>query len=130
MVTAPMDWTSCRSNTGLKVVAPLIDFQTPPLAEPANTVIFPFSSTASMAAEPIFRALRPEMVPESNFTALCWATALVRARRLRAKIRVCMDGWRRAKVFMRLVLSYATTNYFAPVLTGAGAGAEGILKLL
>jgi len=53
-------------------VAPLIDFQTPPLAEPAKTVIFPSSSTASIAAmrplmvaEPMFLAVRPEMVPES-----------------------------------------------------------------
>ena len=34
MVTAPIDCTGCLSNTGLKVVPPLIDFQTPPLAAP------------------------------------------------------------------------------------------------
>src|SRR6266581_1439390 len=76
IVTAPIDWTLSRSKTGLNVVAPLIDFHTPPLADPANTVIFPSSSTAStaamrplMVAEPIFLAERPEMVPESYFTA-------------------------------------------------------------
>src|SRR5947209_10289119 len=74
-VTAPMDCTPCLSNTGVKVVPPLRDFHTPPLAEPANKVIFPFSSTASMAlmrplmvADPMFRILKPEMVAESNFT--------------------------------------------------------------
>src|SRR5690349_11114002 len=89
IVTAPIDCTLSRSNTGLNVVAPLIDFQTPPLAEPAKTVIFPFSSTASIAAmrppmvaEPIFLALRPEMVPESNFTAAVCAEAAGSAHRL------------------------------------------------
>src|SRR5205814_5966415 len=53
----------------------LIDFHTPPLAEPTKTVTFPFSSTAStaamrplMAAEPIFLAVSPETVPASYFT--------------------------------------------------------------
>src|SRR6476660_2000797 len=81
MVTAPIDCTASRSKTGLNVVAPLIDFHTPPLADPAQTVILPFSSTASIAAmrppmvaEPIFLAVRPEMVPESYFTAAgAWA---------------------------------------------------------
>src|SRR5258708_37824698 len=75
MVTAPMDCAGSRSNTGLKVVAPLMDFHTPPLADPTNTVILPFSSTASMAeirppmvAEPMFLAANPEMVPESYLT--------------------------------------------------------------
>src|SRR5437879_4878993 len=35
IVMAPMDWTGCLSKTGLKVVPPLTDFQTPPLAAPA-----------------------------------------------------------------------------------------------
>src|SRR5215467_13413075 len=75
MVTAPIDCTSCLSKTGLKVVPPSMDFHTPPLAEPTNTVTLPPSFTASMAAmrplmaaDPIFRAAKPEMVPESNFT--------------------------------------------------------------
>src|SRR5689334_5863875 len=75
IVTAPIDCAGSRSNTGLNVVAPLMDFHTPPLADPTNTVILPFSSTASMAAmrppmvaDPILRAVNPEMVPESYFT--------------------------------------------------------------
>src|SRR5450432_612866 len=78
IVTAPIDWTFSLSNTGLKVVAPLMDFHTPPLAEPTNSVILPFSSTAStaatrpvMVAEPILRAFRPEIVPESYLSG-CW----------------------------------------------------------
>src|SRR6478736_9460637 len=81
MVTAPMDCAGSRSNTGRKVVAPLMDFHTPPLADPTNTVILPFSSTASMAeirppmvADPMFLAVNPEMVPESYFTGV-WAEA-------------------------------------------------------
>ena len=34
MVIAPIDWTGCLSKTGLKLVPPFTDFQTPPLAEP------------------------------------------------------------------------------------------------
>src|SRR5579864_924433 len=83
IVTAPIDCAGSLSNTGLKVVAPLIDFHTPPLADPTKTVILPFSSTASMAeirppmvAEPMFLADKPEMVPESYFTgAGAWAKA-------------------------------------------------------
>src|ERR1041385_4712955 len=83
IVTAPIGCTGSRSNTGLNVVAPLIDFHTPPLADPTKTVIFPFSSTASIAAirppmvaEPMFLAFSPEMVPESYFTgAGVWAEA-------------------------------------------------------
>ena len=54
------------------MVPPLTDFQTPPLADAANTVSRPLSLTAVTAAmrplisaEPILRAGRPEMVPES-----------------------------------------------------------------
>ena len=50
MATAPMDCTSGLSNTGLKVVPPLTDFQTPPLAEAAKTVSRPLSLTAVTAA--------------------------------------------------------------------------------
>src|SRR5208282_20140 len=71
IATAPIDCTSSRSNTGLYVVPPFTDFQTPPLADPTNTVILPSCSTASSAAirplmvtEPIFRAGNPEMVAE------------------------------------------------------------------
>src|ERR1051326_90289 len=93
IVTAPIDCAGSRSNTGLKVVAPLIDFQTPPLADPTNTVILPFSSTPSMAeilppmvAEPMFLAAKPEMVPESYFTgAGVWADAPRQAASSKAK---------------------------------------------
>src|SRR6266446_4899408 len=50
MATAPIDCTDSRSKTGLNVVPPFTDFQTPPLAEPTNTVSRPFSFTASTAA--------------------------------------------------------------------------------
>ena len=72
MATAPMDCTSGRSNTDLNVVPPLTDFQTPPLADAANTVSRPLSLTAVTAAmrplisaEPMLRAGKPDMVPES-----------------------------------------------------------------
>src|SRR5436190_9852264 len=76
IATAPMDCTASRSKTDLKVVPPFTDFQTPPLAEPTNTVSLPFSSTAStaatrplMVADPMLRAGSPEMVAASNLTA-------------------------------------------------------------
>src|SRR5262252_6605472 len=75
MATAPMERLLAESKTGLKVVPPLTDFQTPPLAEPAKTVRRPFSLTAAtaamrplMVAEPMLRAGRPEMVPASKRT--------------------------------------------------------------
>jgi len=80
--TAPMDCTSGRSKTDLKVVPPLIDFQTPPLADAAKTVSRPLSLTAVTAAirplisaEPILRAGRPDMVPESYLTGACASSA-------------------------------------------------------
>src|SRR5438094_10167365 len=79
IATAPIDCTSWRSKTGLKVVPPFTDFQTPPLAEPTNMVSRPFCTTASraairplMVAEPMLRAGRPETVAASNFNG-CWA---------------------------------------------------------
>ena len=66
------------SKTGLKVVPPLTDFHTPPLAAPAKTVMRPFSSTASTAAmrplivaEPILRAGKPDTVAASNRYDAC-----------------------------------------------------------
>src|SRR5690348_7093444 len=104
MVTAPMDCTGSRSKTGLNVVPPLMDFHTPPLADPTNTVILPFSSTAStaatrppMVADPIFLAVNPEMVPESYFTAagVC-AVAAGSTHRLRSKARTGIERrWRK-----------------------------------
>src|SRR5579863_8377994 len=81
IVIAPIDCTGCRSNTGVNVVPPFIDFQTPPLAEPMNTVRRPFSLTAVTAAirplivaDPMLRAGSPDTVAESNLLA-CWANA-------------------------------------------------------
>src|SRR6266403_874552 len=74
---APIDCTGCLSKTGLYVLPPFTDFQTPPLAAPTYTVSRPSSLTAVtaamrplIAAEPIFREPKPEMVSESN-TASC-----------------------------------------------------------
>src|SRR5215831_15182438 len=74
---APIDCTACLSNTGLYVVPPLTDFHTPPDAAPMYTVrrspFSTFSWTASIAAtrpliaaEPMLRAPRPEIVSEST----------------------------------------------------------------
>src|SRR3989442_14203605 len=75
MAVGPIDWTGCLSKIGLKVVPPLTDFHTPPLAAPTYTVSRCPSCTASsaatrplIAAEPMLRAPRPEMVSESIFT--------------------------------------------------------------
>src|SRR5207253_10594668 len=75
-VIAPMDSTGSLSNTGLNVVPPLVDFQTPPLAAPTYTVSRPFSLTAALAAtrpliaaEPMLRAPRPEIVSESTLAS-------------------------------------------------------------
>src|SRR5215475_3326781 len=73
----PIDCTGCLSNTGWNVVPPSSDFQTPPDAAPTNTVVRPSSSWRAaiaamrplIAAEPMLRAPRPEMVPASIFTA-------------------------------------------------------------
>ena len=84
MATAPIDCTSGLSKTDLKVVPPLIDFHTPPLAAPTKTVSRPLSLMASTAAmrplivaDPILRADKPEMVEESNLTGVCGACATV-----------------------------------------------------
>src|ERR1035438_7317642 len=88
MATAPMDCTAGLSNTGLKLVPALTDFQTTPLAEAANTVRRPPSLTAATAAmrplicaEPMLRAGRPEMVPESKRTGACAKRAGTARRR-------------------------------------------------
>src|ERR1700730_10213818 len=71
--TAPIDCTSSRSNTGLNVLPPFTDFQTPPRAAPPNTVgrLSPPPASAAaprplMVAEPMFRAGKPETVAESK----------------------------------------------------------------
>src|SRR5580658_2807588 len=82
---APIDCTGCSSNTGLNVVAPSVDFHTPPLAAPTKSVIFPDGSAypASaemrplMAAEPTLRAPRPEIAPSSSTGAWSCAAAVM-----------------------------------------------------
>src|SRR6185312_5111772 len=83
IVMAPIDCTGWSSKTGLKVVAPSVDFHTPPLAEPTNRVTLPEASVAParaemrplMAAAPMLRAPSPEMTPESNTGASAAAAA-------------------------------------------------------
>src|SRR3954454_13784917 len=77
MAIAPIDCTGCLSKTGLDVGPPLNDFQTPPLAAPTYSVMRFASCTASMAAvrpdiaaEPMLRAPRPEIVSESTVTGV------------------------------------------------------------
>src|SRR6266487_429199 len=71
IVIAPIDCTGFLSNTGLNVVPSSCDFQTPPLAAPTKSVVFPPSLRAATAemrplivAEPMLRAERPERIPE------------------------------------------------------------------
>src|SRR5215467_16297014 len=72
--TAPIDCTDCSSNTGRYRVPLSSDFQTPPLAEPTNSVILPDGSRAPamheirplIAADPILRAPSPETLAEPN----------------------------------------------------------------
>src|SRR5260370_8657980 len=73
---APIDCTDCLSNTGLNVVPPSSDFQTPPEAAPAYTIVLPRSTNAATAetrplisAEPMLRAPIPEMTPASSPTS-------------------------------------------------------------
>src|SRR5215831_12658297 len=70
----PIDCTGCLSNTGWNVVPPSSDFHTPPDAAPTNTVVRPSSSWRAaiaamrplIAADPMLRAPRPEIVPAST----------------------------------------------------------------
>src|SRR5881398_2497871 len=71
-VIAPIDCTGCSSKIGRYRVPPSSDFQTPPLAEPTNSVILPDCSwTPAMheirpliAADPMLRAPSPEMLAD------------------------------------------------------------------
>src|ERR1700722_6772440 len=79
---APIDCTGCLSNTGLKVVPPFSDFQTPPLAEPTYIVSLPSTRTAARAAtrplicaDPMLRATRPEIVSESTLISCAESNA-------------------------------------------------------
>src|SRR2546427_13140339 len=78
IATAPMDCAASLSNTGLNVMPPFEDFQTPPLAAPTYTVSRPSSFTAAlaathplMAADPMFRAPRPDIGSELEFPLCC-----------------------------------------------------------
>src|ERR1044071_10032514 len=83
IVMAPIDCTGSWSKTGLNVVPPLTDFHTPPDAAPTYSVSRLPSCTAAtaamrplIAAEPMLRAPRPAIVPESTRTAAgCCASA-------------------------------------------------------
>src|SRR5436189_5573564 len=75
IATAPIDCADSLSKTGLNVVPPFEDFQTPPLAAARYTVRRPSSLTATiaatrpvMAAERMVRAPRPEMVTDATVT--------------------------------------------------------------
>src|SRR6266853_3816578 len=94
MLIAPIDCTGSLSNTALNVVPPLVDFHTPPDAAPAYTVSRPASWTAAtaatrplIAAEPMLRAPKPEMVSESTFTGpgCCAAASTGRAASTQAR---------------------------------------------
>src|SRR5205085_11684410 len=71
---APMDCADCSSKTGRYRVPPSSDFQTPPLAAPTINVIFPEGSFVPaiaemrplIAAEPMLRVPKPEMVADVN----------------------------------------------------------------
>src|SRR5215472_6194128 len=125
-VIAPMDSTGSLSNTGLNVVPPFVDFQTPPLAAPTYTVSRPFSLTAAMAAtrpliaaEPMFRAPRPETVSESNLTS-CARAAAVRvnaaaisvatAAKLRIELRISVGDLGQLSKCLKLLLQKITRN--------------------
>src|SRR5207244_9345539 len=80
---APMDCTGCSSKTGRYRVPPSSDFQMPPLAAPTKSVILPEGSLAPamaetrplIAAEPMLRAPRPEMVAELYGACCAWTAA-------------------------------------------------------
>src|SRR6478672_629937 len=81
---APMDCTGCLSNTGLKVVPPSSDRQTPPLADPTYSVTLPsglrLAATAAIrpliVADPMLRIPMPETAALSIGTLASTATAL------------------------------------------------------
>src|SRR5262245_54301309 len=77
---APIDCTGCSSNIGRYRVPLSSDFQTPPLAAPTKSVILPDGSdTPAMqemrpliAADPMLRAPRPEILEELNGASVAW----------------------------------------------------------
>src|SRR6267378_4679531 len=99
MAIAPIDWTGCRSKTGLKVVPPLTDFHTPPLAVAAYTVSRAPSRTAAsaamrplIAAEPMLRAPSPEIVSESTCTGAGCCAGRTRATAASSKASARAEG--------------------------------------
>src|SRR5881296_4425757 len=84
--TAPIDCTGCSSNIGRNRVPLSSDFQTPPLAAPTKSVILPDGSRVPamaemrplIAAEPILRAPRPEIVAEVKGVSWAWTEAAQR----------------------------------------------------
>src|SRR5262245_35981563 len=84
---APIDCTGCSSNTARYRVPLSSDFQTPPLAAPTNSVIFPDRSRVPaieemrplIVAEPMLRAPRPEMVAELNGASSAWQSIVQRS---------------------------------------------------
>jgi len=96
---APIDCTDCSSNTGRYRVPLSSDFQTPPLAAPTKSVIFPdgsrFPAMAEtrplIVAEPMLRAPRPEMVAELNGASSARQnTALRKSNRSNMAAPVCL----------------------------------------
>src|SRR5262249_10304593 len=69
---APIDCARCSSKIGRYRVPLSSDFQTPPLAAPTKSVILPDGSRVPamaemrplIAADPMLRALKPEIVAE------------------------------------------------------------------
>src|SRR5438309_11607837 len=76
---APMDCTDCSSKTGRYRVPPSSDFQTPPLAAPTKSVIFPEGSFVRAIAEirplivagALLRAPKPEILAEEDVVSYC-----------------------------------------------------------
>src|SRR6266566_7064642 len=87
---APIDCTGCSSNIGRYRVPLSSDFQTPPLAAPTKSVILPDGSRVPaiaemrplIAAEPILRAPRPEMVDELNGACCPYVRSRIRQNAL------------------------------------------------
>src|SRR5471030_765101 len=96
-----MDWVVSLSKIGRKVVPPSLDFHTPPEAAPTSMVVLPSGSARAamaamrplMAAEPMLRAPRPEMVallnagcPEGDVPGADLGAAMAAATRVELSI--------------------------------------------
>src|SRR6266513_3389904 len=122
IVIAPIDWAVCSSKTGRYRVPPSSDFQTPPLAAPTNSVIFPEGSFVPaiaemrplIAAEPMLRAPRPEMVAERNEVSS--AREFVAAKQMAATI------VKAGKVTLTSILSQRERRLLRPLGEGWDEG--------